>query len=389
MPNHPPAPNTTARSRRTYWEPWHNLRHYLREAILAGMYLHRNAPQIDESHNVNQHFPLSIQPDSRLRLRYIIRYKGEVMNKRVLQFCEKYIPDTSIVNAETKGTLVRAAYIGVPAHSFPRIVPPTVEPVLNMDNLIRWMMVPLLAAERIMTLVWPEETKGYACMTVSREKLSRLATDRDIGLCRPIWWQKMRSQGQDEDDDENFESTCKLVVLSVLPWVLKPSDMQEFVRQGPFPIVEDPLAPPTYTRPQKVWAKICEHCMAKKCQFFIVSVYQGWVFGTFTDGFTKAVISHVIRYTDRNPSVMQWIVYWMASAIKLEGSYARTPRHHENTDFRDPYKVTEVFQFTPKPTTNEEWLEAFGSWEPAAGKFGTVAGFDNTWVTSYIKDEDE
>ena len=140
--------------------------------------------------------------------------------------------------------------------------------------------------------------------------------------------------------------------------------------------------------------------MIKKCKFFILSVYSGWVFGTFTDGvccnfltlyyhlsnilslnlgWTKAIVSHIVKRSDASPNLMQWTVYWIASSMQLEGTYSRTVslfschlhvsifiytfqvRHLENTDFHDPYKVTEVFKLTPKPRDAEEWLARLGS----------------------------
>lgn len=98
-------------------------------------------------------------------------------------------------------------------------------PSLGPDDLLQWVMVPLLAAERIMNLVWPEETKGFAYMTVAKTKLSKQSCDPDFKLYRPVWW-------RNTDDAENeglTTSSYKLVILSFLHWVLAPGDMQDFI----------------------------------------------------------------------------------------------------------------------------------------------------------------
>jgi len=190
------------------------------------------------------------------RLRFITSL---ITSLPFFQVCEKYIHTMTILNDNSIGNSVWIAYIGVGAHrSFPMIIPPRIEPILDIDDLSSWMMVPLLTAERIMFLDWPEETKGFACMTLPRRKLiTRSSETEDSGLYREMWYQKQLRD--DADDEVFFKSTCKVVILSLMPWAMTATDMEEFIKTPPLPLCNLPIggtSDQTFNQSQSVWAKI-------------------------------------------------------------------------------------------------------------------------------------
>jgi hypothetical protein len=95
----------------------------------------------------------------------------------------------------------------------------------DMKTMSGWMDMTLLTAERVMCIVWPEQTKGFCLMT---QKIAPeiIATDADI--YRAYYWKKCR--GVDEDDLQ--DPICKLVIAALAPWALSPKDMDDFMRVG-------------------------------------------------------------------------------------------------------------------------------------------------------------
>lgn len=80
--------------------------------------------------------------------------------------------------------------------------------------------------------------------------------------------------------------------------------------------------------------------MRKKCQWFIVSNYEGWVFGAFSagkvmlslrgirpqtyiydTGWTRAWTTDIIAFNDLGPTAIETIVFWLASSLGIPGGF--------------------------------------------------------------------
>jgi len=118
-----------------------------------------------------------------------------------------------------------------------------------------------------MTLVWPTETKGYACMKVEHAHRNGTMNEWDAQLCRTTYWQKQIDGGHCHHSTS--ESRCNIVIMISVPWAIGASDMEEFVHTSRFPAYQMPLkgrSNQTYTRIQKVWAKVS--CTSRMYEVF-------------------------------------------------------------------------------------------------------------------------
>ncbi|KIJ55975.1 hypothetical protein M422DRAFT_150399 [Sphaerobolus stellatus SS14] len=75
-------------------------------------------------------------------------------------------------------------------------------------------------------------------------------------------------------------------------------------------------------------SQIWDDCATKKCPFFVLTNNETWIFGLFVAGWTKCLVSDPVSRTDTGdkPSVLQCLIYWIASAMELGGENALT-RH--------------------------------------------------------------
>lgn len=83
----------------------------------------------------------------------------------------------------------------------------------------------------------------------------------------------------------------------------------------------------------RVWAKIYDVCSHKRPRYFVLTNYNEWVFGTFSAGavpslraclcsscstgvveMTQAWVSPVVSWNSREPTVMEQLFFWFASA---------------------------------------------------------------------------
>jgi hypothetical protein len=125
------------------------------------------------------------------------------------------------------------------------------------------------------------------------------------------------------------------------------------------PFVKPGFAYPTVLNSsQRLWAKVScvleswylrltkiqlwDTCVKHNTHWFILTSYKHWVFGAFSPGkiiytlslepiymvfpgWCRAFVSDRIRYRESNPGVLQYIIYWMASAAACDDGY-RIPK---------------------------------------------------------------
>ncbi|KAF8581959.1 hypothetical protein K439DRAFT_1618635 [Ramaria rubella] len=316
-----------------------NLRLYLSEASLPYMPLDRRCPYVDQDRRVDPDlFLLAPEPDSMRKLKLILHLVPDVLNKKIEHFIEQNIPSERIDAVYGDHAHEGPAHICVPASSFNIFYRPPGR-LTGIQTMALWLRMPLLTAGRIMRIVWPEQTRDF-CLKSSTPTTVRGSPDES--LYRAYYWEQCRNINHNEVD----ESTCKLVVASVAPWALSPLDMDDFMRIN------------------KIW----DECTSKRCPYFVLSVYHGWVFGVFLQGWTTALISDVITHTATKPTLMQWLLFWIASAMKIPGCWKPPAlKRFCNPDIRDKAGVSEKYSFTGTEDqksranikSNEDWFEEY------------------------------
>ncbi|KIK75958.1 hypothetical protein PAXRUDRAFT_835511 [Paxillus rubicundulus Ve08.2h10] len=123
-----------------------------------------------------------------------------------------------------------------------------------------------------------------------------------------------------------------LLVVVVPPWDIRFDDLNEFVREG-IPTGGSLDLGPSAPSPHAVlWALIWDICWEHNCRFFVLSNYDQWVFGNFSNDMRHAQVTTYMRAPvfpkEQNvraddisdpkfpvPNVIECLLYWIAAAV--------------------------------------------------------------------------
>ncbi|KAH7883610.1 hypothetical protein F5I97DRAFT_1548033 [Phlebopus sp. FC_14] len=185
-------------------------------------------------------------------------------------------------------------------------------PVTCFSRLCSWVdHFPLQTVERVLHIIFPASKR----------------------------WTFVRDNRQ-HPDDHIFQEFCftdtvtspaspenAVIVACQPPWVLDRADMFHFAALKTLPNCHRRLR-----RKERLWAKLWEECRRKKCYYFIVTSYRQWIFGVFSGGRTNAFVSPPLDAGSREPTVLQAMLYWLASALGL-GDGFQPPEVSESVNF--------------------------------------------------------
>ncbi|KAH8099488.1 hypothetical protein BXZ70DRAFT_941976 [Cristinia sonorae] len=118
-----------------------------------------------------------------------------------------------------------------------------------------------------------------------------------------------------------------LVVIAQPSWILTPRDMKSMSQTVELKWVTTVEGgEPYHQSTGRVWAKIWDTCRLADARFFILTNWQCWVFGAFSEGWSRAW--SVFLDSDSDPTVMQSVIFWVSSAMDLPGAW-HTPQVSE------------------------------------------------------------
>lgn len=140
------------------------------------------------------------------------------------QVIHKNIPSEPIPNAESRGIYIRTANFSLPAKGFWTFNEPSPQ-IDDAFTLAQWTMQVLETAERVVNMVWPEESKGLR-FTFAKE--SSMIPDDDASICAAVHYEKVR----EEDLVSLMEPKVKMVVIVMPPWALAPADIYDMLTMG-------------------------------------------------------------------------------------------------------------------------------------------------------------
>ncbi|KDQ09266.1 hypothetical protein BOTBODRAFT_37184 [Botryobasidium botryosum FD-172 SS1] len=108
------------------------------------------------------------------------------------------------------------------------------------------------------------------------------------------------------------------------PWVYAWLDLVEFTSIREYPIEISPeqrMNDEGLDKYQKLWCQIFDYVVAQGTHYFILSTYQGWVFGCFSEMYTAAWVTPPKRHDTRGPTIIQCLLYWIQSSMSAEGGF--------------------------------------------------------------------
>ncbi|KAG8918179.1 hypothetical protein FRC01_002019 [Tulasnella sp. 417] len=127
----------------------------------------------------------------------------------------------------------------------------------------------------------------------------------------------------------------RLLVEVKCPWTLPLSKMEEITKfHNGLPNLSEIEAArkergsspgkktePRYNRAQRALAQVYDYCREQKHHFFIITTYEHWMFGVFSQDYTLATVTEPLPYNHQGPTILQCIIYWLQSSLFLPGSF--------------------------------------------------------------------
>ncbi|KAG8943416.1 hypothetical protein FRC04_002881 [Tulasnella sp. 424] len=112
-----------------------------------------------------------------------------------------------------------------------------------------------------------------------------------------------------------------LLVEVKCPWTLPYSDMHEISRlRDGLPLTTDSNRK-KYNKAQSVLGQVYDYCTEQEHCFWIISTYEYWIFGVFSENYETAMVTEPIRYDSHSPTTLQCILYWIQSATFRPGAF--------------------------------------------------------------------
>jgi hypothetical protein len=197
----------------------------------------------------------------------------------------------------------------------------------------------LQTAQCVMHLLYP--------LTVDfRFQLQEADGTQDEDIFRYFLWKS--------DSHEPGETNPRTLLVAVQPpWIASLQDLDSFVNLGRFPSHARTSAP--LVGKERMWAKVSscmtcmtvilfftiqlwDACLRNQCRWFVLTTYDGWVFGSFSPrkgsfglvaepvsmtiiGWTRAFAAPVYHNMNYNPTVIEMLVYWLASSHCFAGRF--------------------------------------------------------------------
>ncbi|GJJ12720.1 hypothetical protein Clacol_006964 [Clathrus columnatus] len=347
--------------------PLANLRAYLHAARVVRPKLAKGLPPVCKTRHEritpSDAFLLSVEPDTRCRLRRMALLDDDKMQQMIIAFLnlgltvmDEFVPATPVEDNEDLATRIRTANFNIPAPGF-LVYSKPLPSIDNVMTLAKHTLQLLETSERLINVVWPKESQGHT-FTIATE--SSVIPPADSELCVPIYYTKVRERGLIRIN----EAMVKMVVLVVPPWAFAGADLYEFINMSSFPDLTmnvDGIRP-TYTRAQKLWAQVYDCCTAKNSPLFAITTFANWVFGAFDPsfGWSNVIITPLIGHADFNPSILEWVTYWVASSVKVPGTFS--PNQYPTSGVPEIGNLAnlEFRSANDQPTlSGQEWLDQY------------------------------
>ncbi|KAH9946197.1 uncharacterized protein BXZ73DRAFT_73016 [Epithele typhae] len=184
---------------------------------------------------------------------------------------------------------------GLPIVHLPPAVPKTI------IDVAQWVKhYPLCTVGRMMHMAFPE-TALYRI-----EEYTDIMPSEHEHL-RIMFWSNNPNKRQPLD-----VRSSSVAVFVQPPWIVSNDNLEEFASTVHIPSIDIQNVRPI--RRHKLWTKIYGVCLTTGTHWFVMTTYWGWVFGAFSEQYTSAWVSDVIRYDAEDPTIVECLFFWLACA---------------------------------------------------------------------------
>ncbi|KAF8350729.1 hypothetical protein F5887DRAFT_876120 [Amanita rubescens] len=296
-----------------------NLRCYLREAVLPAMVCDPMAPNLPPKGHKSHLNHLKVKPERWRRLENIQPLECTIMDKRVTDWIDKYIPDTSLGCDDTDYSTGESLTLPCPPlFNIPTFVERRPTDIVRM---VPWLdNLPLMTTQRTLHLIHPASRQWHWSLTFQ----DVTAMDRDI--FQYFTWTLQAVPGfLAHADDTVMRNIGRFSVVLAFqpPWILSYQDLKEFSDCRSFPpyLLPGNAFPTPLESKDRLWAKLWDICVERRTPWFVLTSYHHWVFGAFSRGWTTAFVTRVYEYEYFSPTIVECLTYWVASALHIRGTW--------------------------------------------------------------------
>ncbi|KAF7363420.1 Microtubule associated protein [Mycena sanguinolenta] len=234
------------------------------------------------------------------------------MAEIVGSWIDAYIPETSLgIEDEDHITGER---LTVPFPPIFNIPPHHERRPTDIMRLSPWLdNLPLMTVQRVMHLLFPA-TRPWGFFLCDEN-------DQDRKLFQYFMWSLPPPEDGLAPQTGNDIGRKSIVVAFQPPWILSEQDLKEFSKCQSFPPFRIPgnAFPTPLESKERLWGKIWDTCVSRNTPWFVLTSYNHWVFGAFSEAWTVAFVTPTFAYDAVCPSVMEWLMFWVASAMRLKG----------------------------------------------------------------------
>ncbi|PPQ78106.1 hypothetical protein CVT25_015640 [Psilocybe cyanescens] len=289
-----------------------NIRRYLRSFTIpepppCSYHDMINLPPVTAKSKSHQNQALQVQPEN---YRCLENMRPIAQDKEALiHWLDKNMPDSKDVKGK-KVTMYQ-----LPDKLSDRFFTHRMCDIYHMES---WLTLPLVTLFHVLHYTMPEATNWGLHLGEAHHTLFRYQ----------VWRPEKVTEAQiepakvQEEEKEKTAPPCPVVIAYQTPYVLSPSDFQEFVDCRSFPcFIRGAAKNAPYSGKHKLWATLWDTCRVEDAQWFFLTTYTHWVVGHFTSSGRIAFVSQIFHFQNRSPTLLEWLTYWMSSAMKYGDTY--------------------------------------------------------------------
>jgi len=171
-------------------------------------------------------------------------------------------------------------------------------------------------------------------LNYSAEENHHLETDGN--LIRQVY---LLNRTPESSPEHYHNNQTPMAVFVQGAWVLSPKDFEVFTSRRNLQGLQ---AKPGETNARlrssdRLWGKVWDYCANTRCYFFVVTTYEQWAFGRFSDGWSSAFVSPPMAWNSKGPTILQCMTYWMMSSIGVKGGYITPEVGDTEQGWTEPY----------------------------------------------------
>ncbi|KIY50881.1 hypothetical protein FISHEDRAFT_71192 [Fistulina hepatica ATCC 64428] len=357
-----------------YGRATEDLRSYLRTSALPQLLLDRSAPELPPPGHKSHSNALAVRAEAyRDHFRDVFTI-DKSLDRLVTNWVNNYVPSEPIEQDDMDP-------LSGEALTLPRVGQhvPTPKRPSDLRRMTSWIEdFPLMTAQRVLHLIFPEDTRDYSFRFADETH-----REPDFGIFSSyLWSTTLDMDGVLPHIRSELEGRQVLVAVQP-PWVLSDADMDEFASARRFPRSKgkDCAFPADLQSKDRVWAKarhLWDACVSRNTHWFILTNYNSWVFGGFSLGWTTAWISGVYPEYFSSPTILECLVFWLASATQLPGGVT-IPKVKECLDSLGTIVVPAGLTDVPPSVASSE-----SHWAVTADDVASSAGVTSVSASTHV-----